>query len=116
MSAIEGTLVEADEAVHECATADWPHIEAEVRRRTVADIRARLNARWGHVAPGCVDPAQVQDVLDDVEAGRPPAPHVDPSPDCAARKHAACDGRAWDDAADAPTDCPCRCHTRAVTR
>ncbi len=70
MSAIESTLVEAEEAVHECATADWPHIEAEVRRRTVAEIRARLTAAWGsaHVAPRMVDAGGVMDVLDAVEA------------------------------------------------
>lgn len=71
MSAIESTFVEAEEAAHECATADWPHIEAEVRRRTVADIRARLEAQWGaaHVAPRMVNAAGVVDVLDAVEAG-----------------------------------------------
>lgn len=31
-------------------------------------------------------------------------------PDCAAGKHPACDGRAWDDETDDITTCDCPCH------
>lgn len=35
------------------------------------------------------------------------------SPDCVVAKHDACAGASWDDATDAPADCPCLCHRAA---
>jgi hypothetical protein len=32
------------------------------------------------------------------------------NPDCRDGKHLACGGDGWDEATDAPTDCPCFCH------
>lgn len=32
------------------------------------------------------------------------------NPDCAAGKHHACRGDAWDDQTDEPTPCRCACH------
>lgn len=37
-------------------------------------------------------------------------PHIPPSPDCKAGKHAACDGKAWDFANDREAHCLCDCH------
>lgn len=33
------------------------------------------------------------------------------NPDCEYGKYTACSGTAWDDDADALTDCTCECHT-----
>jgi hypothetical protein len=33
------------------------------------------------------------------------------NPECAASKHAACFGDAWDHITDEPADCGCSCHT-----
>jgi hypothetical protein len=32
------------------------------------------------------------------------------NPDCVAGKHDACNGDAWDNGSDAPTECGCWCH------
>jgi hypothetical protein len=42
-----------------------------------------------------------------------PAARLSACPECLAGKHGNCDGRTWDDEADAYTDCPCakRGHT-----
>ena len=36
-------------------------------------------------------------------------------PECRAGKHRNCDGTAWDQAADAPTPCPCQCGDGLLT-
>lgn len=37
------------------------------------------------------------------------------NPECVQGKHPNCDGTAWDEATDQPTDCLCNCHIEVHT-
>lgn len=100
------------------AAADWTD-ECGVLLRTRKRKTELTPTEAIELAAELVDAAQAALSAAD-GAVRPVAPagfdvqHI--APDCRdGNKHAACIGRAWDDASDAEVQCDCPCHWETIT-